>query len=229
MQAGADPNAAGRDGMTPRVWAARARRAAGVRALLARGVNPNDPGPPGLDPLSVAAGADDPEVLGVLLDAKGNPNARNSVGDRLLYTDVMNGPARNVHLLLQCGADPNALSNAHITPALLAARTDAWDVVALRLERGADPSVPAHGGGTIANAREDNATGRVSGDPAQAGNRERVRQLLVARGVHFPAERPEAVRERVFGPDTPIDRRIAREQTVRDSLGRDSAAGRRVP
>jgi hypothetical protein len=41
----------------------------------------------------------------------------------------------------------------------------------------------------------------VSPDPRQAGARERVRQLLLARGVRFPAETPAAVRRRVFGPD----------------------------
>lgn len=225
VEAGANPNAAGRDGMTPLVWALRARNLSGLRALLAHGANPNIQGPPGLTPLVVAAKTDNPELLAALLDARGNPNARNADGDPLLHTALMSDRPDNVRLLIGRGADLNAVDHGHTTLAVEAAGQSQWDVVALLLERGADPNIPDDVGSTVANTLEDEETGKVSGPPAQARNRERVRQLLVARGVHFPPEPAEVVRQRVFGPDKPT----AGEQVVRNSLADNSAAGRRGP
>lgn len=229
IRAGADPNAAGRDGVTPLVWALGRHSRGGVRALLAHGADPNAKGTPALHALTLAASADDPELLRALLDAKGDPSACDSGGDPLLRTAIMHRRIENVRLLAGRGANLNALDRGHSTPVLTAADTDQWDVVALLLERGADPNIPDNGGGTVANTLEDEETGRVGSDPAQASVRERVRKLLVARGVRFPAEPPEAVRKRVFGLDNPIDRRIAEEDAVRDSLARDSAATRPRP
>ncbi len=242
IQSGADPNAAGRDGMTPLVWALRAHNVQGVRALLARGADPNRHGAR-WDALHVAAGSEDPAMLRALLDARGDVNARDVAGDPLLRSAVMSSRLGNVRLLIERGADVNAVGHGHETPALLAAGTDQWDTVALLLEHGADPDIPDETGGTIANTLEDEETGQVSGDPAQAGSRARVRRLLVARGVHFPADPPAVVRRRAFGPDNAIDRAavrarahrdslvrdIARDSLAREAAARDSAAGRGQP
>lgn len=212
VAAGANPNAIGRDGMVPLVWAIGKRNHAGMRALLAAGADPNAAGPSGLRPLELAAGSTDPELLRILLGAKGDPNARNSGSEPLLYTAVMHKQAANVRLLVERGADVNAVDDSHQTPTQLAADTDQWDLAAFLLEHGADPTIPDRSGGTVAFTLEQ------AGEPSDQDLRrayDRVHQLLLTRGVHFPAERPAAARLRAFGTDNLVDAGIARDKARR--------------
>lgn len=202
VKAGADPNGAGREGMVPLVWAMGTRSHAGMRALLAAGADPNVAGPSGLKPLELAAGSTDPELLRILLDAKGDPNARNSGTEPLLYTAVMHRQPANVRLLVQRGADVNAVDATHTTPVMLAASVEEWELAAWLLEHGADPTIPRLSGGTVAYQLEHSGQPR---EPAQRHGYARVRELLLARGVRFPAERPAEARLRAFGPDNPVD------------------------
>lgn len=209
VREGADPNGAGREGVVPLVWAMGARNYIGMRALLAAGADPNARSAPGLMPLELAAKSSDHELLRILLDAKGDPNARNSDGDPLLYPAVMAREPANVRLLVERGADVNAFDAGHTTPVLLATTLGEWDQVVYLLEHGADPMLPSLSGGTVANELES------MGAPINANigrDFERVRRLLIARGVRFPAETPMQVRLRVFGPNNPIDTRIREEK-----------------
>jgi ankyrin repeat protein len=81
VRGGVAADAAGRDGITPLVWAVRARSAEGVRALLANGADPNGRGgPPGYVPLHMAAEAPAPGLLRAFLDAKADPNRLDEPG-----------------------------------------------------------------------------------------------------------------------------------------------------
>jgi hypothetical protein len=202
VKGGVDPNGTGRDGIRPLVWAMQARSQAGMRALLAAGADPNVVEPPDFAPLLLAAASDDATLLRTLLDGRGNPNVRDRTGSTPLKEAIMHGQWANMRLLVERGADVNATDKSHSTPAMLAASTGAWEQVAWLLEHGADPTIPRLTGGTLAYALER------AGPPRDADVRrgyDRTRQLLVTRGVRFPAEPPEQVRRRVFGADNPID------------------------
>jgi ankyrin repeat protein len=212
VRAGADPNARGRDGVVPLTWSMGRRSHAGTRALLAAGADPDAAIAPGLKPLELAAGSTDPELLRILLDAKGDPNALDSDGNPILHSAVMMDDAHNLRLLVGRGADVNAADSSGTTAALVACATSRWDHLAWLLEHGADPLKPDRSGGTAANCWQD------AGPPADAHWRreyDRVGRVLAGRGVRFPAETPEQVRLRVFGPDNPIDARIRRERAAR--------------
>lgn len=202
VKGGVDPNGTGRDGIRPLVWAMQARSEGGMRALLAAGADPNVVEPPDFAPLLLAAASDDGAPLRTLLDGRGNPNVHDRTGATPLKEAILHGQWANMRLLVERGADVNATDKSHSTPVMLAASAGAWEQVAWLLEHGADPTIPRLTGGTLVYALER------AGPPRDADVRrgyDRTRQLLVARGVRFPAEPPEQVRRRVFGADNPVD------------------------
>jgi ankyrin repeat protein len=218
VKAGADPNGRGREGVVPLSWAMGRRNYAGMRALLAAGADPNAESAPGLKPLEVAAGSRDIELLRILLDAKGDPNARGANGEPLLNVAVLHEQLANLRLLVERGARVDAVDESQTTATQLAASISQWEIVAWLLEHGADPSIPDMNGATVANTL-DRSRPPLDDDVRRAYDR--VRSLLVSRGVRFPAETPEQVRLRVFGPDSPTG------PGVRDE--RDAAARRDMP
>jgi hypothetical protein len=195
--AGTDVNAAGKGGMTPLLFAMAARSYAGMEALLAAGADPNVRPDPETTPLLLAAASSDPRLLRILLDHGGDPSLKDAAaGTPALKEAIMHQQWANMRLLVERGADVNAKDKGHATPVMIAASLDAWEQVAWLLEHGADPTIPRLSGGTVAYQLERT---RLRRDLPEARWLERVRQLLVARGVKFPAERPADVRRRVFG------------------------------
>lgn len=213
--AGADVNAVGKGGMTPLVFAMASRSYAGMEALLASGADPNVRPDPETTPMTLAAASTDPRLLRILLDHRGNPSLKDAQGTPALKFAVVHKVWPNMRLLVERGADVNAVDAGHTTAVQLAADLDQWEQVAWLLEHGADPAIPDLSGGTVAYQLEHT---RLRRDLPEARWMDRVRTLLVARGVRFPAERPAEVRRRVFGSDNPIDARRTGE-----------VAGRRAP
>jgi hypothetical protein len=84
-------------------------------------------------------------------------------------------------------------------------------------------SIPRFTGGTVTNSWQQSGPLR---DGALRKDYERVYQLLVARGVKFPADDPDTVRRRVFGPNNPIDvdrrQRKAAARSAREAEGKST-------
>ncbi|MCG5461583.1 ankyrin repeat domain-containing protein [Micromonospora sp. NPDC053740] len=85
LRAGADPNAADRDGTTPLYLAALQNKRAAVRILLDAGADPNIESGRGEEgtPLTGAAAWGHAEVVGELLARGGDPNLREDHGNGL--------------------------------------------------------------------------------------------------------------------------------------------------
>ncbi len=120
------------------IGAIRTVDAAGVRAVLAGGVDVNAADPDGTTPLHWAAHADDADIVRLLLDAGADAAAANRYGVRPLALACTNGNAAIVKLLLDAGADADATLAEGETALMTAARTGALDVVRLLLDAGAD-------------------------------------------------------------------------------------------
>ncbi len=117
-QAVPDLQAPGRDGTTllyfavTRTWQ-RPEAAAGVKALLAAGADPNHTNGQS-NSLALAAAVHGPvEVLRALLDAGGNPNARDEFGRPIIFNIWQLGhypdqQRRRLQLLVERGADVDA-------------------------------------------------------------------------------------------------------------------------
>ncbi len=83
-------------------------------------------------------------MLTLLLDAGFDPNRPSWVGKTPLHHYAGNGEVGNLELLLERGADIDAVDDEyHATPLGWAAREGRVDAVRLLLAHGADPGVPA--------------------------------------------------------------------------------------
>ena len=118
--------------------AASRRDSAGVRALLAAGVDVNVPGRDGTPALHWLVWADDLQDARLLLRAGADATRPNRYGVTPLSIACTNGNRDMVGLLLDAGADPNAIGPAGETALMAAVRSGALSVATMLLERGAE-------------------------------------------------------------------------------------------
>ena len=133
----ADVNSAGGDGSMARHWAAdHAARQSLARTLLRAGANVNAVTRVGaLTPLHIAATSGAADVVEALLTGGAQPNTAASDGATPTLAAAA-GDARSVGLLLDRGADPNALEAAHGQTALMfAASANRASVIKVLLAR----------------------------------------------------------------------------------------------
>ncbi|MCI3203865.1 MULTISPECIES: ankyrin repeat domain-containing protein [Pandoraea] len=140
---GANVNAVGDKNMSPLGWALAAKNVRGVKALLNSGANPNqEVGPEHeIHLVWLAAGFDSPDLLKVLLEHEGDPNARhkgllfNAMRQAVMHPD-------NMKLLVDAGADVNAADAVGFGVAQIAAGLGQFDVVDYLLEHGYRRDLP---------------------------------------------------------------------------------------
>ncbi|WP_167856323.1 ankyrin repeat domain-containing protein [Hymenobacter metallicola] len=183
-------------GMTLLLFALANRQKECVRELLALGADPNQVsmlnGQEMVQPVALVAGGDDPELVKILLDAKGNPNSKMHdavAGDApALFHAIDAQRFATMRLLLDHGADINATDGLGNTPLLALATFNQFEQVAYLLERGADFRKASHSGGTLAFIVQDHQLG----DPQSEAYiwQQRVRRMLEERGVQFPVPNP---------------------------------------
>lgn len=162
--AGADPNARGKEGLTPLFWSIMANNAVGVEALLKAGAKPNLPmrmnNGKGFEwdeyPVVIAAKGK-PEVLKVLLENGGDPE---SVSHKLSALRAAVFCLECVKLLVQHGANVNRAINGE-DAGHLAATNGQFDVVIYLLNHGYDQNLEhiswfanTHGGPTNTDPRK---------------------------------------------------------------------------
>ena len=100
-------NAPDKSGTTPLSGGAGGGHVKIVTLLLTAGANPNAEDSRGLTPLASAAGNGWPEVVKLLLDAKADPNGGKL--DAPLFCAIYKQDVTSAELLLQAGANPNAV------------------------------------------------------------------------------------------------------------------------
>lgn len=199
LRDGADVNVVGKDGITPLLFVlSDTHNKDGMRALLKAGANPNYMAPNGGCAVILAAGAEDSEILRIMLDGGGNPNLRNKDGEPATFTAIWQHRWDNLALLLDRGADINATNLTRDTALHQLADLGFWEQVAKLIERGADYNAVTSSGGTIAWRlyRAQYAPGTSQYQWAQ-----KVKSMLMARGVHFPPPSPMENRTRLGIPN----------------------------
>lgn len=147
-----DVNAQDDSGNTPLHLAADGQMKI-IQMLLAAGANPNVENKLGRTPLSFAAGSGSLEAVQAFLNAKADPNGGKL--DAPLLGAIYKQNAASAELLLQAGANPNAVGRAnwsdnndinflnsleHITPIWVAVYLDKFPMVQLLLKFKADPN-----------------------------------------------------------------------------------------
>lgn len=138
---GAKVDASGTDGTTLIQWAVDTRSLAGLRALLDHGADPEQQGRAGEPaPYATAKWEPDAQYLRALLDAGADPDVRyDGTGETAIFGPAMQGFRDNVAVLLEAGADPNALDRQGEHSLFGPARTNQGAVLLMLLEAGADP------------------------------------------------------------------------------------------
>ena len=123
LAAGANPNAADRNGRTPLHEAAVYGREAIVPVLLAAGANPNVADRYGGTPLHSAAYYGREATVQLLLTAGAEPNVVNQYGSTPLHYAASYCDETIVSLLLAAGANPTTKNKSGKTPSQLAKAT----------------------------------------------------------------------------------------------------------
>jgi len=139
IQQKADLNATQPDGMTALHWAARQDDLETVQMLLRAGAKAGVATRYGVTPLYLAAVNGNPAMIDAFLKTGLNPNSANPGGETTLMTAVRTGKVDAVRLLLDRGADVNAVEEVRGQTALMwAVLENHPDTVRLLIQRGAD-------------------------------------------------------------------------------------------
>jgi hypothetical protein len=198
---GTDPDATGGEGwgpegtliVTPLLWAVACGSVPGIEALLQAGADPNLAVNANQSAVTVAADNADPEILKVLLDNGGDPNASTERRTALeIAMDAgsifqnMNGlPAdkawANWDALLAAGADPDRVAPMGRPLMEVASLGRHWVAVEWLLNHGWTGDFAELG----RLLERDEEFGHMF--PATAEALQRVKVMLAARGVTFPA------------------------------------------
>jgi len=160
----AEPDAATAVGVTPLMIASASGNPVAVSLLIERGADPNAKEKTyGQTPLIFAAAYNRPDAIAVLLEHSANVGATTKVrepprpaandgepmgGLTALHYAVRQGNVEAVDVLLDKGADVNAVSADHTTALMLATINGRFDIAKHLLERGADPAIATAAGGT---------------------------------------------------------------------------------
>ena len=148
IRQGADVNATGREGMRPLFWAMSKGSAKGFAFLLENGADPNvtaeslakNERPRSV--MELAAIAEKSEFLVLALKSGGNPNFPVGYGERTILAEaILNNRTENVRVLIESGATIDHQDSGGLTPVLIAAGINNYDMVLFLLGRGADPKI----------------------------------------------------------------------------------------
>ncbi|MGE6779281.1 ankyrin repeat domain-containing protein [Vreelandella titanicae] len=162
LDQGADPNAPGKDGMTPLFWSATDTMGVnieGFRYLLEHGGDPNlviidedKPGKSTIHLIYLVFTQTNPEFLEAALEAGADPNTvvNSSKGHTLLFEDYLDVYIDNVKLLIEYGADVNYRGLFQAPPLHGALFGDQFTAAKLLVEAGADPTLENEVNGSTA-------------------------------------------------------------------------------
>jgi uncharacterized protein len=134
-----DVNTQQGDGATALHWAANLDNLTIADLLIRAGARVDAANDLGSTPLHLACGNRSAAMVGRLVEAKANTNAKLLSGETVLMTCARTGDAKAVKTLLVHGADPKAKEHEHDQTALMWAAAEVHpDVVGLLIEFGAD-------------------------------------------------------------------------------------------
>ena len=152
-----DANAAGKDGMTPLLWALLNDSKVGFRSLLQHGAKPNQQVKQGESVMSFAAIHRDPEFLRLALKHGGNPNLVNPhTGKTPIFDSLDHLRFDNISALVDGGADLNFKDRTGTTVLMRAAGINQYQIVYAMLKAGADPTIKNNWGNNLSFALKNN-------------------------------------------------------------------------
>lgn len=162
LDTGASANAYTKDGDRAIFHAVKSGSREITKLLLERGADPNVSFEDATgSPLDFAAAGGDPEMVSLLISGKAKVNYKMRGAQTALHTACMQKESEQVAaiitILLQNGADANAVTHMGITPLMNAVEADNTSAVKILLQRGADPRIRNIKGKTALDLAVDGA------------------------------------------------------------------------
>lgn len=181
LKSGADINAVGADGLSPLLWVMGTTLDTNkIEYLLKKGADPNyRDNERQASAMSLAAGGDRLDILELLLQYKGDSNLLGPRGETMMMIAVSQLRDKNLNLLLKHGANINQTDLHHETVANKAAGYGRYDLVAKFLDAGLKQD--------LQDLAKDVEITKVPPDSEQQRWKEKVIEMLKARGAKFPA------------------------------------------
>jgi len=175
VDAGADVNAVGQDGLLPLYWVMAQGSLKGTQWLLDHGADPSRYSAMPADwrakrqsPLSLAVRLEQPEFLDALLEHGGDPNQTPyEDGRSLLFQTVVPGLSGNAKALIAHGADVNFQVKGY-TPFLKTITSNRYDMSLHMLKAGADPTIEIGSGKNAIDAIRQFGNVAIYKSPAAA-------------------------------------------------------------
>jgi uncharacterized protein len=184
-KSGADVNAIGGDGVSPLIWIMSTTLGTSkIEYLLKAGADPNyrDERRKG-SAMYFAAGGNRPDILELMLKYKGNPNLIGPRDRTMLMVAASQFRDANIDLLLKYGADINQIDHLDETVADKCVSYGRYDLVARFLDLGLKQNFQELAKGVEIRV--------ISPNSEQQRWKEKVIEMLKARGAVFPAIAPK--------------------------------------
>jgi ankyrin repeat protein len=178
---GVPVNVRGRQGVTPLLWAVADGDVRAMDILLRLGADTRAVDERGRSVMAIATMNPRVEVLDTLLAAGGDPNDRTPEGDPILLLAIDGFYWDHMDALRRAGADINATDPRGQTAILRLAMLSQYDQIERILQWGAKPDVVDASGLTLARLMQ---TGNLDPESSNAAFRERVRKMLLSRGIN---------------------------------------------
>lgn len=186
LDAGADVNLKGRDGMTPLLWTFETRNKKAFESLLAKGANPNLQTADGDAVMGMAITIKDPFYLKTALKHGGNPSLVNPDRDEpLVLCAISERRFDHLEALVAAGADLNWCSRFGGVPLLInVVEINRYDTALYLLTKGADPTKATANGDTfVGHLREDMCNPGLRRTGGQWEIKGKIIDILAAKGI----------------------------------------------
>ena len=194
IEQGLSLNVHGEEGITPLFWLVTQKNKAAMRLAIKLGADPDFADPNGDSPVVFAAGANDDELLLILLEG-GDANAVDSDGLPAIFAAVAEERIEQIKMLMRFGADINLTSRSGKNSAMYAADINKYEIVYYLIEQGVDYVARNEGRADIAwDVHDKLSENLLSPEYPAYGWALKVKQQLIDRGVKFPPLSPREVR-----------------------------------
>lgn len=189
---GVNVNARGDGNLTPLLWSLGRPNKKGIKRLLEHGASPNIVTEDGDSFIHFVAGATDSEYLEMALAHGGDPNVRNGLEETVIF-DTAKANQDNaefvLQLLLDHGADINALDYSKTNAAMAAAGINQFESAYFLLTKGIDYTQENQWGFPISYILERNKLGFNPGSPKYDA-RTKIAAFLEERGIEVNLREP---------------------------------------
>jgi uncharacterized protein len=196
-----DVNRPGNEDMTLLYYAMQERKYKAIHALMQLGADEEQEVPDIGQPISMAVRMKEPKVLKAILDGGGNPNAKSKHGTPILEEAAEDDNLESLKLLLDKGANPNAKDSLGQTPIYYPNRISNFDAVKMLIDRGAEIDVVDKNGVTFAWSVHNRFQDQQHGLPEQLRKITDIREHMIRRGISFPPDPPQVVRQKLGIPE----------------------------